>query len=382
MLFGRARELAEIEDQLRAALAGDGRLLLVSGEPGIGKTRLAEEVDRMAAGLGMATCWGRATEEEGSPPYWVFRQVVRSLAAAHPDRVAALGPGAEDLTQLAPELSRQPGRPARAGDDSSPHHRPGPPDAEERFRLFETVGAFLAAVASEHGLLVVLDDLQWADAASLLLAGHLARALSGTRLAVLATYRDTEVVGRGLLRDMLASVARQRGVARLRLVGLSPSAVGQQLAALTGRPLADEVIADVSRRTLGNPFFVTELGRVLARRDAEPAGEVVGELPDAVRDAVRGRLSALSGGCRKLVAVASVLGSEVDTSTLAAVAGVDTAEVLARLDEAAEAGIVRGVKPGAYRFAHDLVREAARLDVPTALGLAVHLRAAEHLEQG
>ena len=334
--------------RLRAALDGEGPVVLLAGEPGVGKTRLAEEAVDRARGLGMACGWGRATDEEGSPPYWPFRQVFRALT---------------DLALL----------------DAGPRDGSAGSAAQDRFRLFEAVTDVLLAVAQPRGLLVVLDDVQWADPASMQLLVHLAMGRPGSRLMVLATYRDTETAGQESLRAALSALAREPSVTRTRLVGLSEAEVAAQLAAVTGWAVPDSVAAAVCRRTGGNPFFVGELGRLLA-------DSTDGQLPEGIRDAVRGRLARLSPQCRSVVSAASVLGSELDPAALAGSAafvsavgstGRELDEVLAAVDEAAAAGIVTATEP--RRFAHDLIREAARLDVGTPERLALHQWMAEYL---
>jgi tetratricopeptide (TPR) repeat protein len=321
---GRERERETLSARLAAALDGAGQVVLVAGEPGAGKTRLVKEIVEHA---GIGTAWGRATDDEGSPPYWPFRQIIRTLGAQVPE----------------------------AG-----------PEAQERFRLFEEITEILIDAAEPGGLVIVLDDLQWADPASTRLLVHLARGLQRSRLAVLATYRDTEAGGP--LRSALAELAREPVVNRIRLTGLTADEVGAQLGGITGWAVPESVAAAVCRRTQGNPFFVGELGRLLADgRD--------GELPDGVRDAVRGRLARLSASCRSVVSAAAVLGSTPDPAALAAATGRGLAEVLAALDEAAAAQLIAG------RFSHDLIREAARLEVPTAERLALHQRMAEYLAE-
>jgi hypothetical protein len=185
---GREREREYLAAALRAAVGGHGQVVLLAGEPGIGKTRLAEEAAGVAAGLGVPCRWGRATDEEGSPPYWLFRQVLRGLAVDRP------GGAAPELALVVPELAGG----ARPG---------GPVGAEQRFRAFEAVTAALVGAAEPGGLLVVLDDLHWADPSSLRLLVHLARAVAGSRLLVVATYRDTETGGREALRRVLGELA-------------------------------------------------------------------------------------------------------------------------------------------------------------------------------
>lgn len=331
---GRERELAMLADALGAAIGGRGQVVLLAGEPGVGKSRLAEEAAALAARMGMRCCWGRATDEEGNPPYWPLRQALRTLGH-----------------------SRWP-EPADTG------------GAGQRFRLFEEVGGVLAAESEADGLMVVLDDLHWVDEASLRLLVHLARGVAASRLAVLAIYRDTET-GEPL-RRMLASLAGEASVTRVRLTGLAEAEVGDLLAGITGRPSPESVVGAVSRRTQGNPFFVAELSRL-------PDGE----LPAGVRDAVRGRLDHLSPWCARVVSAAAVLGSAVDPPALAMAADWKMAEVLNALDEAVAAGIlaVPADTPGDARvwFGHDLIREAARLEVSTAERLTLHMRMAEHL---
>jgi predicted ATPase len=170
------------------------------------------------------------------------------------------------------------------------------------------------------------------------------------------------------IRSPLASLTPESSVSRLRLAGLTESEVAMQLADVAGFAVPESVAAAVCRRTRGNPFFVGELGRVLA-------DSADGQLPDGVRDAVRSRLARLSPGCRAVMSSAAVLGSEVDPVAVAASTRLDLRLVLTALDEAAAAGIVTG---GDLRFTHDLIREAARLDVATVDRLTLHQRMAEH----
>jgi DNA-binding CsgD family transcriptional regulator len=317
-------------------------VVLVAGEPGVGKTRLAEEAVDQARELGLACAMGRASEDEGSPPYWPFLQVFRGLSGQRPAEWHGGLAGGDGL----------------AG------------SARERFRLFEVTAEALVAAAHPGGLLIVLDDLQWADAATIRLLVHLATGVTPARLMVVATYRDTETAGQEPLRAAVATLAREASVTRIRLDGLGEVEVGAHLAALTGWEVPDTVATAIWRRTRGNPFFVGELGRLLVSSSG-------GLLPDGVRDAVRDRLHRLSASCRTAVAAAAVLGSDVDPVALAHVTGTDAAAILAALDEASVAAILTGAP--VRRFAHDLFREAARLDVPTAERLMLHRRMAEHL---
>jgi DNA-binding CsgD family transcriptional regulator len=338
IFVGRAREIDLLSTRLDDARGGRGQLVLVTGEPGIGKTRLAEELGRHAEAIGVPLGWGRASEDEGSPPYWIFRQLARSTGRAMPGLLTG-----------------------GAGDGGS---------AEARFEAFEALADDLRAAAEAQGLLLVLDDLQWADAASLALLVHLARGIGRSRLMIVATYRDTETTGRSALSSALPTLASEPSLSRIRLVGLTQAEVERQLSLVTGTSVPRELAMLVSRRTGGNPFFVAELGRL--------AGSAGRALPEAVLDTVRARLARLSGPCRQLIATAAVLGSELEPATLAEVAERPVAHVLADLDEAAVAGMVTDTD--GWRFGHDLIRESARLDLPTAARLTAHARLAACLE--
>ncbi|WP_157124896.1 ATP-binding protein, partial [Nocardia pseudovaccinii] len=335
--IGRARELGLLNARLEQAGSGRGQLVLITGEPGIGKTRLAQEVGAHADTIGVPVAWGRATDDEGSPPYWIFRQAARTLSNALPP---ALTEGdAENVTATA------------------------------RFEAFETFAQQLREIADPRGLLVVLDDLQWADAASLALLVHVARGLAGSRLMLMATYRDTEIGGRKALTAALAALAHEAGQTRVRLVGLPPADVRRQLELSADHDVPADVAAAVSRRTGGNPFFVNEMASLI--------GGDARTVPDGALDTVRGRLDRLSPPCRELICTAAALGDELDPPALVAVTEQPVAVVLSALDEAGVAGLLtHGTN---WRFRHDLIREGARAISPTAARAVAHARMAAWL---
>jgi DNA-binding CsgD family transcriptional regulator len=316
-LVGRASELAQLAALLDAAQPG---VVLIEGEAGIGKTRLLEALDAMAAARGVPVRWGRATDEEGAPPFWPWRQVIQPW------------PMLEAAT------------------------------AEQRFALFETISATLAS----HGaLVVILDDLHWADAPTLLLLSHLARHSPAAPLLIACAARPAELRRDDRAREIIATLARQRPTSRLELTGLSPAEVAEQLDT-AGYRCAPAVVREVARRTGGNPLFVKEFGRLLA------SGGNAAEVPDAVRDAITQHLGMLPAPCRSVLAAAAVLGVDLDTRLLAAVTELAVADVLNYLDQARAAGVLDG-----SRFAHDLVRDCLRLELPSGERAGIHLRAAE-----
>jgi len=340
IFIGRDRERADLAERVRAASAGAGQVVLVAGEPGVGKTRLAEEAAAGARALGMVCAVGRATDEEGSPPFRLVRQVLRAVGV--PD-ILKTGNAGDERVDVA---------------------------ARERFRLYDAVTEAIVAAAAPQGLFILFDDVHWADAGTLRLLVHLVRELGDSRVAVVATYRSTETAGNPALSDALAALAREPSAVRLRLAGLTEPEVNEQLNAVTGFAVPQTVATAVHKRTLGNPFFVGELGRLLA--DDQMTEEQ--HLPDGVRDAVRARLGRLTPDCRTVVCAGAVLGTALDATVLSAATGLNLDAVLAALDEAGAAGIVSSAG-----FSHDLIREAAAQEVVTAQRLALHARTAQCL---
>ncbi|MDF2975386.1 MAG: transcriptional regulator, LuxR family [Actinomycetospora sp.] len=335
-LVGRARETGVLADLLAAALAGEARLVLCGGEPGVGRTRLAAEVAARAAATDVPVVWAAAPEPEAGPPFGPWRQVLREL----PDVGGPLDVAA-DLVPLGP------GAPA------------APRDGEDRFRLFDAVVRVLHGAARRAGLLVVLDDVDRADPDSLLLLRHVAGHLRGARALVLATHDDTAAA------DGLPSGP---AVERMTLCRLPPDAVAAQLGAL-GVP--DTQAGRVHELSGGNPLLVAELARELA------AGRPIG-VPSGVREAVTRRLGRLSPRCRHVLRAAAVLGGRVDLPVLAGVVGRPLMECLDPIDEATTACLLEAADaPGVLRFVHGLVRDTIEAGLPAAERVRLHRAAAD-----
>ena len=361
---GRAAELSAVMEALDAALAGRTRVVLVAGEPGIGKTRLLEELERLAGTRAVPVLWGRATSDEGAPVFWPWRQVLRAWLSTT-DRAGAVelvGDDGSDLGRIAPEL----GAASAAGLVAVPH-------AEHRFALFEVVSRFLHRVAAREGLVVVLDDLHWADTVSVLLLAHLARHLRDARLLVVGAFRGVEMAQAGRAGALVTELGGQPSISRIDLGGLSVEEISRQLSGLIGRAPGDEVVTAVARRTAGNPLFVQEAARLLA------AG--VEGVPPAVRAAIGQRLASLGTGERQLLAAAAVIGAAIDPLLLSAVVGADLDTVMEQLELAVELGLVTHRRGSVcFRFAHDLMRECCALDASASERRRFHLTVAEHLE--
>jgi predicted ATPase len=248
-LVGRDAELGEFRAGLDAALTSRPRVMVCRGEPGIGKTRLAEELCELARERGAAVAWGSGIDGVGAPPLWPWTQVLRAVAARFDLTALAAGLGlTDDLAGVAPDVVGVP-RPAAL------HAATG----EERFRQFDAVARLLGRVSEQEPLVVVVDDAHWADRPSMLLIRHLARTLTSERLLLVVTLRST---GNAHATDV-AELLREPATRQVELAGLSVAAVAEQLAAVTGQPVDTAEAAQVHALTGGNPFFVLEVGRVL-----------------------------------------------------------------------------------------------------------------------
>jgi tetratricopeptide (TPR) repeat protein len=377
VFVGREAELDRLDAALEDALAGQGRLVLVAGEPGIGKTRIAEQLAAHARAHAARTVWGRCFEGEGAPAYWPWTQLLRAHAATRPAAAlrAELGPGAAEVAQLLPEVA-----------DVVPDLEPPPSlDPETaRFRLFDAVASFLRRAARDTGLVVVLDDLHWADRSSLLLLEFVAQVLAESRLLVVGTYRDVEVSRRHPLNDTLAELVRQPVTVRLALRGLGQAEVARCIAVVTGTEPAPEVVAAVHGQSEGNPFFVSEIARLLVsegRLGAEGQGDLT--IPEGVREVIDRRRNRLTERCNGVLAVAAVEGREFELNVVSRAAGLPAAEVLETLDEAVDAHLVTeaGPGPGRYRFAHALVREVVHAGLRVTERTRLHHRVGEAIER-
>jgi tetratricopeptide (TPR) repeat protein len=359
-LVGRDQLLAQLRRAARDAAAGRGGLVLLTGEAGIGKTALAVAAAADAEGRGARVVWGWGWPGEGAPAYWPWVQVLRSLVAADERlrrRAAALASPARLLPELATTAPPAPAEPGPAA----------------RFRLLDELSSVLLAAAEERPLVVVLDDLQWADLASLQLLGFLARRLPASRVLVLATYRELDQLAGEQAASLLADLAAAGTVAPLG--ALAADQVARLVAGLLGGQPGAEVVADIQRRTGGNPFFVQQVTRLLAA--GAPAG-----IPFGVGEAIRRRLDRLGPACQELLCTAAVAGPEVTVSLLARATGSPADSVRGLLEEAVAANVLAG-PPGPllpYRFAHDLFRETILEGIAPGDRTRLHLRVANALE--
>jgi DNA-binding NarL/FixJ family response regulator len=379
---GREAELAALAADLEGAVAGGrGGVVLLGGEPGIGKTRLAEELAVQATSCGALVLWGHCWEGEGAPAFWPWGQVVRAyVETVDPAALRQeMGAGAADIAQVVPAVrERLPELPA-----------PPPLEPEAaRFRLFDSLTGFLRAAAARRPLLLVLDDLHWADVPSLVLLRFLGRELEHTAgPLVVGIYRHTEVDQGHPLVATLADLTRGQDRRRLLLGGLDQREVASFVALVAGVEPSPELAAAVHRQTDGNPFFVTEVVRLLTsqgRLDPAEASapRLAASLPEGIRAVVAERLGRLSDGCRLVLEAAAVVGRDFELRVLQPVSGLDGDRLLELLEEAEAARVVAEVPGGLgrWRFGHALVREVLYEGLRAARRIRLHGRVGEALE--
>jgi DNA-binding SARP family transcriptional activator len=355
-LIGREPEL----EQLMAAFdesAGDARFVVIEGEPGIGKTRLADELRQLAEGRGALTLWGRSDEGGAAPALWPWLPPLRAVVERAP--APAVPPALAEL--LDGEVSTGAGQ-AQA----------------VQFERFEAVAEVVSGVAARQPLVILLDDLQWADATSLELLGFLVARL-GPGVLVIGTVRRLEVGRNDAVTEALSVIARRQGSRRLQLRGLTRQATAAVLDAAANRNLPPAVSAAIHARAEGNPFYAIELSRLV-----DEEGGLGGEVPGGVGDVIRRRLGRLAGATVQLLGVAAAVGRDVDVHLLAAAAGQPLDAVLDGLEPAVVHRLLVEVPdlPSTLRFSHALVREVLLEDMTSLRRARLHLKVADAIEAG
>ncbi len=380
---GREREVAELRAGLDDARASHGRFFFVTGEPGIGKTRLADEVAGYAASSGMAVLRAACWEGDSAPAYWPFIQVVRSALGAinqHQEApVTPLGGRHEpritpDLAQLVLELQGQSATTAQSA-------RPSLDPEQARFRLFDSVAVALRNLAGSGPLMLLLEDLHDADQPSLMMLRFVVGQLKRAPILVLGTYRDIQVQRWPVLSRLIGNLVQE--AAQVPLSALSREDTARMIEGRAGTPPSPRLVSDIHQATAGNPLFIDGLVRVLAVEGAlkNPGRLNLGafRVPDGVREAIRRWLALLSN--RSALVIAATIGQQFDLRCLQRVTHAANHHLLDSLREASELGIVVPLAYGVYRFSHALIRNALCDELNSRERVRVHLQVGEALEE-
>ena len=385
---GRVAERELLERSSAQARGGARQAVLVSGEPGIGKTRLASYAARRADAEGFAVCWGTCSEDVAAP-YEPWIEVCSQLVEHAPGdvldgHVAAHG---GEIGRLARNLAR------RVPD--APEPRSSDPETE-RLLLFTAVGELLGAVAHSQPLCVVLDDFHWADGQSVALLKHVARAVEQGALMVIVLYRDSDLTKDHSLTGVLADLRRSEGVARIRLSGLGPVEVAELVAAAAGHELDADALAlagGLATETGGNPFFIGEILRNLTESGAITFDEATGRwsvdrsalssLPESVREVIEHRIDRLGEQVREVLTVAAVIGRSFDVALLTALVEIPESLLLDQLEAAVGATLLHEStnQVGQFTFEHTLINHTLYQGLGNTRRARVHRRVAEALEE-
>ena len=421
VFVGRQAEMDQLKSAIEDVLGGSGRLVTLVGEPGIGKTRISEELATYAALRGADVLWGRCYETGGQPPYWPWVQAIRSyVREAEPEELRRqMGSSASVIAEMVPDVND------RLSDLPSPPHMDDPDSA--RFRLFDAITSFLKSASQAKPLVLVLDDLHWSDRPSLTFLEFVAREIGQSRLMIVATYRDMELNRRHPLSVTLGDLSRERLFERVLLRGLTETDIGRFIEIASGVTPPQTLSATIRRHTEGNPLFVTEVVRDLVQSGELTKSVNSGSstwsvrIPEGVREVIGRRLDRLSERANEVLTTAAVVGRDFRLDTLKALLGpvgknpvgaygntpsggaspapttittgsnvpphpgsdaISEGQLLDVLDEALQARIIEELSDGIghYQFTHALMQETLTSELSLTRRVRLHAQIAETLE--
>jgi adenylate cyclase len=384
---GRETERDTLRSALQAAAGGKAGVAMIGGPPGVGKTRLAREIGAEAAQRGFRALGGCCYDRDELVPFVPFVEILQAAFHRAPSPEIfrdALGPNLSEIARLMPQLRRT--------------FADTPPSAEvssdqSRLVLFSAITEVLIRAAAEGPLLLLLDDLQWADEGTLSLLTHLARAASNSRVMIVGTYRDNELDPAGPLARTLDELARLRLIERINLSGLPRDSVAEMVSALSSQEAPRNIVEFIYSGTEGNPFFVEALYGHLVEKgeifDAEgefrkDAMTPDVDVPEELRLVFARRLAKLSPGARKMLSTAAVIGRSFNFEFLQAAVEIEADALIDYVEEADRAGLItetpRYREPG-FQFSHELIRQAVIADLSAPRRQRLHLALAETIER-
>jgi len=389
VLFGRTKEQQQLERFLSEAATGTRQVVIVGGEPGIGKTTLTAVVARDASGAGAAVCYGRSEKDLGIP-YQPFIEALQHYVVHAPPGVlrAHVADHGGELSRLVPALARRmPDCPPASVTDAD----------TERYLTFGAVTGLLQEAARHQPVVLILDDLHWADKPTMQLLRHVIGTLTKGSLLIIGTYRTTDITETHPLRDALTDLRREPGVYRMDLAGLSEEEVGALVASVAGHELDDDastrMIHSLARDTGGNPFFVWEILRHVVDsggvvQDVNGHWSVTDQLlrtglPQSLHEVVDQRVLRLGATGLRILSLAAVMGNDIEPELLSVVAEVGEDEVLDVLDAARKAAIVSESEGGSFRFSfvHALIANVLYDGLGGARRVRAHRKIAEAIEE-
>jgi class 3 adenylate cyclase/tetratricopeptide (TPR) repeat protein len=380
VFVGREHELERLRKAFDNAVSGHGGLVMLVGEPGIGKTRTTQELETYAKMRGAQVLWGRTHESAGAPPYWPWIQAGNQYAAAHADDLpTVIGPqmtqeAINELVRIFPWLLQ--------GGNVSPPEEIADPEVAQ-FRLFDAYAQYLRAIAHESPLVIALDDLHWADKPTLLMLQHVARELSRMRVLIVGNYRDTDITRQSALSETLASLNRESGFDRIVLRGLTRDEVGAYIKARANVEPRRDVLDRIFEETEGNAFFLSEVVNLMAQEGTLRKDSISDiAIPDGVREALGRRLNRLTEETNELLQIAAIIGRDFTYDTLTLLGDRDEDALLKMVEEALEARVIEETETaGRYRFTHAQMQETLLAELSTTRRVRLHGQVGEALEQ-
>jgi eukaryotic-like serine/threonine-protein kinase len=387
VFVGRENELERLRKAFDNAVSGHGGLVMLVGEPGIGKTRTTQELETYAKMRGAQVLWGRTHESAGAPPYWPWIQAGNQYAAAHADDLpTVIGPqmtpeAINELTRIFPWL-------LTGVNVSAPPEISDPEVAQ--FKLFDAYAQYLRAIAAQAPLVIALDDLHWADKPTLQLLQHIARELSRMRVLIVANYRDTDITRQSALSETLASLNRESGFDRIVLRGLSREEVAAYIKARANVEPRKDVLDRIFEETEGNAFFLSEVVNLMAQEGTLTKTSISDiAIPDGVREALGRRLNRLTEETNELLQIAAIIGRDFTYDTLTLLGPPerisddrDDEALLKMIEEALEARVIEETEQaGRYRFTHAQMQETLLAELSTTRRVRLHGQVGEALEK-